>query len=238
MTVIKDIEKLFSQLVDDPKALMKAMEEGSDVLSGSRAANFFANGLCNSSSDWDFYCRCCNPDDTKSKCKLYMYFENIGCNWSDVELKYNDQVLNVYTGILNSTKVQLIVYRLEDMIDGILGFHSTVPQCIVAYDSAFCAYYDLLSAYKGVEWTTKLIKKTDPEPGIPNNERVAAKYINRGISLVTYAEYAKILGGNIPDPRVRKSGDDSSSLLKDSDTCSLDNISWLECAEGCVMLSS
>lgn len=238
MSVINSIENLFTQLVKDPKGLMEVMKETGDVLSGSRAANFFVDGLCDDNSDWDFYCRCCNPDNTKTECKLYKYFKNIGCNWSDVQLRYNDQVLNVYSGILFGMKIQLVVHRLESMIDGILGFHSTVPQCIIAHDSAFCAYYDLLKDKKGIQWSTRLTRSTDIEEGIPNNEGVAAKYITRGIKFIRYDEYIKGFDNDISDPRIRTSEDNSSSLLKDNSICSLSNITWLECPEGCVVLDT
>lgn len=238
MNLTENIEFMFSQLVDDPKSLMKAMEKGGDVLSGSRAANSFVDGLCDENSDWDFYCRCCDPDETAEKCELYKYFRSIGCNWEEVQLRYNDQVLNVHTGTFRGVKIQLVVHRLENMIDGILGFHSTVPQCIVAHDSTFCAYYDLLKEKKGIEWTTKLTKNVDLESGIPNNEGATMKYIRRGIKFIKYNEYVSMLEGNVPEPRLRKAGDDSSCLLMDGDYCSLSNISWLECPEGCVMLSA
>lgn len=235
MGIIKDIETLFSQLVDNPGSIINAMKESGDILSGSRAANFFVGGLCNVESDWDFYCRCCGTDETVEKCHLYKYFENIGCIWKTRKTKYNEQYLNVYSGTINNKSIQLITHSTEDTIDGILGYHSTVPQCIVAYDSALCMYYDILKVKKAIKWSTKIaLFNGDRSGGI----HIADKYIDRGIKFITYSEYKNMLGGDIPEPRIRKSGDRSTRLLKESEECSLGNISWLECPEGCIMLTS
>lgn len=242
MTVTNNIELMFSKLVNDPKDLMKVMKESGDFLSGSRAANFFVDGICKVDSDWDFYCRCSDADKISQECLLYKYFKNIGCVWNDVERTYNDQVINVFKGTLNGKTVQLIGHYLEDPIDGVLGYNSTATQSIITHDSALCMYYDLLESKRAIEWTTKLSlhdigMKYDGDGSTYKKANIhLQKYTERGVKYIPYKEYGAIVGFNVKEPRLRKAGDKSTKFLHDNDNNSLQNITWLECAEGCVLL--
>lgn len=242
MSTVEDIKALFAKLVGEPRELMLIMEESGDILSGSRAANFFVDGVCEETSDWDFYCRCCDANKIGAECKLYRYLESTGCTWSKVEQTYNDQILLVHRGTLGNKSVQIIGHYLEDTIEGILGYHSTVTQSIIAHDSALCMYYDLLKDKHAVEWTTKLsfhaagVWHTEDTPSYGRADDPISKYTKRGIAFIPYEQYAKDIGFKVDKPRLRKTNDNSSKLLSDNDECSLSSIVWLECEEGCTML--
>lgn len=235
---------LFGKLVEKPEGLRNVMKETGDFLSGSRAANVFKEGLCDDNSDWDFYCSCGRGIHIPTRCKLYSYFEKLGYTFNIRNTYENDDniegiairepLLWVYQGTLNGNTIQIISYNDETSIGHILSFHSTISQCIIAYDSALCMYYDLTRSGRSVAWSKH--KSLSPR-GV---DKALDKYKRRGVEYIPYRIFVNEVYKSTDiislrtSARLRTSNDAFCKLIKNSDHCSLDKVSWLECPLGCV----
>lgn len=172
-----DPRRLFRQLVKDPDELMKVMRECNVVLSGSRAVEYFMPGSCTQDSDWDFYLLSNEPvrssivNDTQVTNACYdsntvsfeAYMETLGIQWESpisTEDWYDELHLqDIKTGKLitkheTEAKVQLIYVGNQGILNTIVRFHSTTPQCFISGSAVVHMYSSLVHNKEYIEWTS------------------------------------------------------------------------------------
>ena len=167
-----DPRQLFRQLVDDPDELMKVMRKYNVVLSGSRAVSYFVPGSHDENSDWDFFStetisRVTHVSEesyyTTSKDSFRVYMETLGVKWHNTEYSNHEYVNilplvvlrgSIVEGRRSGTKVQIIYVHDNSILNIILGFHSTTPQCFISGFGAVHLYSSIVRNHKFIEWSS------------------------------------------------------------------------------------
>jgi len=181
-----DPAKYMRNLTDRAEELLCVMGKCGVILSGSRAAEYFCPGVCNTSSDWDFFCHA----DVLGVVCFSILMKGIGVEWEALVPGRGNNVrdypnFTVLRGTLSNGDrihvVQLIFPRHNSPLEAVVKFHSSIAQCFITGYGAFCMYEDLTSSALSLPWCAE------------DEKRVALardKYCSRGVKYVSYEWYS------------------------------------------------
>ncbi len=189
-----------NQLTKYGRDLLTVMGSLGVILSGSRAASYFYPGLCDETSDWDFYCY----GTPTTIVRFSMYMSRIGVQWQTLRDDTGDPDYpsrRVLDGTLDTEKrkhsIQLIWEPRQwtrSPISHVLSFHSSIVQCFITGYCAVSMYDHTSSRNKSLAWVCDGDEKAN---------ECRKKYADRGVEYVPYNEYAKLIGAPLRgNPRI------------------------------------
>lgn len=219
---------LMAKLVQDPEGLRSMMHDCDVVLVGSRAVGYFWPAASQVDADWRFI----THPHVSHWLKFAAYLLSIGVKW-DVPRDPEDQVpewqnhgfhgegrrasstRRVLRGTLlhrgRRHEVELAAHpehpSQQSSIQEVLKLHSSIAQCFITGFGAACLYAQRTAAGQSYIWKVGTCHDSAPRE---KAQREADKYARGGIDYVHQPKRAALNPCRIPEPRLRRMGDDGT----------------------------